>query len=105
MGRASHAGPTNDDPLPGWPSDLPHGEVPLGGGPGEAAEGDIICVFFGHAQSYVLRRMKGSSAGSSGYWLVGHCFVEGIMDGELMETALTGQTAIPGLETVYFELA
>lgn len=47
-------------------------------GPGEAEEGDLICIFLGVRVPFVLRR-EGDH-----YIKIGDCYTDGIMDGELM---------------------
>ena len=47
--------------------------------PGDAAEGDVICVFIGVKVPFVLREDE------DGYQLLGDCYVHGIMEGEALE--------------------
>jgi len=72
--------------------------------PDEAEEGDLITLFPGHALPYVLRRVQGPDADSNQFRLVGHCYVHGIMDGELVETNPAGRTAISGADTLRLAL-
>jgi hypothetical protein len=75
--------------------------------PDEAEEGDVIAIFFGHALPYVLRRMESPDARPDQFQLLGHCYVHGIMDGELVETSPAGGAgaAIRGANALYFVLA
>jgi len=52
----------------------------LGTVPAEAEEGDVIAIFFGIGVPFVLRPL-----GRSEFRLIGHCYVHGVMDGELVE--------------------
>lgn len=52
----------------------------LGIVPAEAEEGDVIAIFFGIGVPFVLRPI-----GRSEFMFIGHCYVHGIMDGELTE--------------------
>ncbi len=62
--------------------------------PDEARESDEIAVFFGHPVPYVVRRAGGPDEhGREQFRLVGHCYVHGIMDGEL---AASSEEAVPG---------
>jgi hypothetical protein len=62
--------------------------------PDEAEEGDFIAVFLGFTVPFVLRRVHGTvGAHSNEYQLIGHCYVHGIMDGELIE-AVEGSSEI-----------
>jgi hypothetical protein len=45
--------------------------------PKASREGDIICVLFGGEVPYVLR-----PTGTGFYWIIGECYVHGIMHGE-----------------------
>jgi hypothetical protein len=47
--------------------------------PDEAEEGDLIVILFGLSIPFVLRPV-----GVDTFKLVGHCYVHGIMDGELV---------------------
>lgn len=47
-------------------------------GPGDAKEGDLLCVFLGVRVPFVLRRENDH------YIKIGDCYIDGIMDGELM---------------------
>ncbi|KAH8689770.1 heterokaryon incompatibility protein-domain-containing protein [Phaeosphaeriaceae sp. PMI808] len=52
----------------------------IGWVPSSAAEGDLICVFFGGRVPYAIR-----SCGDGHYTLVGECYIHGIMEGEAMK--------------------
>jgi hypothetical protein len=51
----------------------------MGLGPFAMEEGDIVTVLFGGAVPYLLRRM------GADYWLVGECYVHGIIEGQVIE--------------------
>lgn len=54
--------------------------------PDDAEDGDVIALLVGFSVPFVLRRVNGCAGGSADeYKLVGHCYVHGIMDGELIE--------------------
>jgi hypothetical protein len=48
----------------------------MGIGPTSMESGDILCVLFGHDYPVCLRPVNGS------FWVVGHCWVSGLMCGE-----------------------
>ncbi|CAK7207040.1 Non-essential glycogen phosphorylase [Sporothrix eucalyptigena] len=69
--------------------------------PDEAREGDEIAVFFGHPLPYVVRRAGGPDAnGREQFRLVGHCYVHGIMDGELADPNPTKDAAMRGFDAI-----
>jgi len=45
--------------------------------PKDSREGDLICVLFGGEVPYILR-----PTGTGFYWVIGECYVHGIMHGE-----------------------
>ncbi|KAM5383710.1 hypothetical protein ACJZ2D_001699 [Fusarium nematophilum] len=53
----------------------------LGTVPAETEEGDVIAMFFGLGVPFVLRPIGGGE-----FRLIGHCYVHGVMDGELVES-------------------
>src|SRR5204863_4297832 len=53
----------------------------LGVVPAEVKPGDWIAVFPGGNLPFVLRNIKHNE-----FTLVGHCYVHGVMDGEIIET-------------------
>ena len=55
-------------------------EGQIGWVPMEAQQGDVICVFEGARLPYVLRR----TADGDAYTIIGHCFIHGIMFGEVI---------------------
>jgi hypothetical protein len=57
----------------------------VGLGPGAMAPGDSVAVFFGAPMGYVLRGGRWAASGRSwiGCTMIGQCFLDGIMDGEL----------------------
>jgi hypothetical protein len=69
--------------------------------PDEARNGDLIAIFSGHALPYVVRRVQGPDADPNRFRLVGHCYVHGIMDGELIEP---DGISISGADTLQFSL-
>jgi hypothetical protein len=52
--------------------------------PEDARPGDVVAIFLGSNLPYLLRR-----AGADEYELVGHCYVHGVMDGQLIRTLWT----------------
>lgn len=73
--------------------------------PDEAREGDEIVIFFGHPLPYVVRRAGGPDVnGDEQFQLVGHCYVHGIMDGELADQNPTDGAAIRGFDAMKFAL-
>jgi hypothetical protein len=52
----------------------------IGIGPLILQGGDICCVLFGAKTPFILRR-----DGDSTYQLVGECYIEGVMGGEVIE--------------------
>lgn len=53
----------------------------VGLGPKELEPGDVICLFFGSFLPHVIRTTQRSR-----YKLIGEAYIQGIMDGELMES-------------------
>jgi hypothetical protein len=54
--------------------------------PEDAENGDVIAILVGFSVPFVLRQVSGCAGGSANeYKLVGHCYMHGIMDGELIE--------------------
>jgi hypothetical protein len=51
----------------------------VGLGPKGAQVGDVVCIFFGGRNPYLLRRSSGDS-----YLLVGECYFNGLMHGEAL---------------------
>jgi hypothetical protein len=76
----------------------------FGAVPDEAKKGDLIAIFHGHKLPYVIRRVQGPDADPNQFRLVGHCYVHGIMDGELMEKNQAGSTVISGAEALNLAL-
>jgi hypothetical protein len=66
----------------------------LGVVPADAKPGDWITVFSGGNLPFVIRNIKGNE-----FTLVGHCYVHGVMDGEIIEAL----NRTPGLRDVPFE--
>ncbi|KAK1762744.1 hypothetical protein QBC33DRAFT_599931 [Phialemonium atrogriseum] len=60
----------------------------LGLGSHEPQSGDLVCIFFGGAVPFLLRRRDGGS----GYELVGDAYVHGVMQGETGDMWLRGET-------------
>lgn len=61
----------------------------LGLGPHGMRGGDVVCVLSGGEVPFVLRPMAG------GYFvLVGECYVGGLMEGEAIECARTGNELV-----------
>lgn len=52
----------------------------LGMGPRQMAPGDVVVILWGGAVPFVLRRRPQGD----GYWLIGECYVHGVMFGELI---------------------
>lgn len=46
--------------------------------PEEGQEGDMVCVLVGDEVPFILRKN-----GDSHYYLIGECYVHGIMDGRI----------------------
>ena len=57
----------------------------LGMGPGHAEPGDLVVVFYGDRVAYVIR--PAPEHGENTYTLVGEAYCDGIMDGEIADTA------------------
>ncbi|KAK4244139.1 heterokaryon incompatibility protein-domain-containing protein [Corynascus novoguineensis] len=75
--------------------------------PDEATVGDEIAIFFGHPLPYVVRRAGSTDdQGREQFRLVGHCYVHGIMDGELVtgETASKNGVVLSGFDAMDFAL-
>lgn len=47
-------------------------------------EGDLVVVLFGSGLPFVIRPQQHRS-GQSRYFIIGHCYVYGVMDGEFVE--------------------
>lgn len=62
----------------------------IGIGPSGMKSGDLIAVILGIGVSLVLREVNGRE--SPHYLLVGECYVQGIMDGELVQRRLNSRT-------------
>lgn len=60
----------------------------LGLGSHEPQSGDLVCIFFGGAVPFLLRRRDGGS----GYELVGDAHVHGVMQGEAVDMWQRGET-------------
>ena len=60
--------------------------------------GDRICVLVGGEVPFVIR-----PTGRGTYILAGPCYVDGIMDGEALETGYAATDLIEGLETIQLE--
>ena len=56
----------------------------LGLTPAELSEGDIIAVLYGCNSPVVLRPCEDK------FYVIGECYVDGVMDGELMEAKKRG---------------
>ena len=73
--------------------------------PDEARDGDEIAVFFEHPLPFVPRRAGGADAnGNEQFRLIGHCYVHGIMDGELTDQNPSEGKAIKGFDAMNFAL-
>ena len=59
----------------------------MGVGPEAMRAGDIICVLFGGATPYILRRV----GDSNNHLFVGECYVQGLMDGEALDRKDRGE--------------
>ena len=55
----------------------------IGQGPQYLKPGDIVCLFHGGSVPYILRPLADNT-----FSFVGHCFVQGVMDGEGMDLGL-----------------
>jgi hypothetical protein len=55
----------------------------VGLGPEHLLEGDVICILYGGTVPFILRP-RGEEMG--GYYVAGEAYVDGIMDGEYMDT-------------------
>ena len=55
----------------------------IGQGPQYLKPGDIICLLHGGSVPYILRPLSDNA-----FIFVGHCFVQGVMDGEGMDLGL-----------------
>ncbi len=64
----------------------------LGLGPADAKEGDILCILLGVRVPLVLRQERNH------YTIIGDCYVDGVMDGELIEAMEAGK---PKAEPIY----
>lgn len=53
----------------------------IGFGPHDMKEGDDVCILLGASVPFVLRPVEGGTK----HEFVGHCFVQGIMDGEALK--------------------
>lgn len=51
----------------------------LGIGPPGIREGDEACILYGAATPFIIRKREGG-----GYFLVGECYIHGLMNGEGM---------------------
>ncbi|KAF2645476.1 HET-domain-containing protein [Massarina eburnea CBS 473.64] len=69
----------------------------LGLGPAAMMSGDVVAVLFGGRVPFILRRVEGED---QGWRLVGECYVDGIMDGEVVEERRKGN----GIEHEWFDL-
>lgn len=68
--------------------------------PDEAEEGDLIVILFGIDIPFVLRPV-----GDNTFKLIGHCYVHGIMDGELVVAGeYSRDTEVRGVDSVDFTL-
>ncbi len=56
----------------------------VGLGPEHLSEGDVTCVLHGGTVPFILRPRRVEQGG--GYYVVGEAYVDGIMDGEFMDT-------------------
>jgi hypothetical protein len=62
--------------------------------PDSYTEGDKVTIFFGHSLLYIVRKIGDADENKEGknrYRLVGHAYVHGIMDGELVEEGDDGE--------------
>lgn len=66
----------------------------IGMGPQTMAPGDELWILFGGKVPFILRPFRKFGKGADGYTLVGHAFVYGIMDGEVVKTRRAEQTVI-----------
>ncbi|ERF68901.1 hypothetical protein EPUS_04553 [Endocarpon pusillum Z07020] len=55
----------------------------IGWSPQSARPGDEICVFFGCTMPFVVRRVEDRTKQDNRYRLVGACYMDGFMDGEV----------------------
>ncbi|KAJ3529386.1 hypothetical protein NM208_g9784 [Fusarium decemcellulare] len=63
----------------------------IGLGPDDMKEGDVVAILSGGDVPFVLRQCQCKNH----YWLIGECYVEGIMYGEMMQ-ALIKERVMPG---------
>jgi hypothetical protein len=68
----------------------------VGIGPSIIKEGDVICILYGADVPFVIRR-----EGTAGYSVVGECYVEPLMRGEVLEKVSAPRS---GLEESWMEL-
>lgn len=59
----------------------------VGLGPREMKPGDLVCLFFSARVPFILR----PKPERNGYWLIGECYVNGIMQGEAQEMLDSGE--------------
>jgi hypothetical protein len=74
--------------------------------PDDAENGDVIAILLGFSVPFVLRRVNGCAGGSADeYKLVGHCYVHGIMDGELIEAVVgNAESSVKGAPIIDINL-
>ncbi|KAH7087494.1 heterokaryon incompatibility protein-domain-containing protein [Paraphoma chrysanthemicola] len=69
--------------------------------PDSCVEGDEVVIFFGHTMPYIVRKTGDPDEnGKKIYRLVGHAYVHGIMDGELVEEDAKGKRVIRRAEKI-----
>ena len=66
--------------------------------PRGAMLGDSVCVIFGSHVPFLVRRVPHDEAGTNRYQLVGECYLQGIMNGEVM--ASTPESEMREIELV-----